>query len=34
VAPGAFYGAAGAKHVRIALTASDDAIATAADRLR
>ena len=34
VAPGAFYGVAGARHVRIALTASDDAVAAAADRLR
>ena len=34
VAPGAFYGAAGELHVRIALTASDQAIAAAADRLR
>jgi len=33
VAPGAFYGAAGAEHVRIALTASDERIAAAADRL-
>ncbi len=32
-APGAFYGQAGERHVRIALTASDDAIATAAQRL-
>jgi succinyldiaminopimelate transaminase len=34
VAPGAFYGVAGAKHVRIALTAPDEAVAAAADRLR
>jgi len=34
VAPGAFYGAAGARHVRIALTASDERIATASERLR
>ena len=34
VAPGAFYGPAGARHVRIALTASDEAILTAASRLR
>jgi succinyldiaminopimelate transaminase len=34
VAPGRFYGAAGAEHVRIALTATDERIATAADRLR
>lgn len=33
VAPGAFYGPKGATHVRIALTASDDAIQRAADRL-
>ncbi|MCL3862595.1 succinyldiaminopimelate transaminase [Actinotalea sp. K2] len=34
VAPGAFYGPAGARHVRIALTASDDAVARAAARLQ
>ncbi len=34
VAPGAFYGPAGAGHVRVALTASDRAIAEAAARLR
>ncbi len=33
VAPGTFYGAAGAEHVRIALTATDDRIAAAAQRL-
>lgn len=33
-APGEFYGPAGAGHVRIALTASDERIATAAQRLR
>ena len=33
VAPGEFYGAAGARHVRVALTASDAAVATLADRL-
>jgi succinyldiaminopimelate transaminase len=33
VAPGTFYGAAGAQHVRIALTASDDSIEAAAARL-
>jgi succinyldiaminopimelate transaminase len=33
VAPGEFYGAAGAEHVRFALTASDERIAAAADRL-
>jgi aspartate/methionine/tyrosine aminotransferase len=32
-APGAFYGAAGEQHVRIALTGTDERIATAADRL-
>ena len=32
-APGAFYGTAGEKHVRIALTCSDDGIAAAARRL-
>ena len=34
VAPGAFYGDAGATHVRLALTATDERIATAAGRLR
>ncbi len=33
VAPGEFYGADGARHVRIALTASDERIAAAAQRL-
>ena len=33
VAPGEFYGARGASHVRVALTATDAAIATAAERL-
>ena len=33
VAPGDFYGAAGARHVRIALTASDADIAVAAERV-
>ena len=33
VAPGTFYGAASGRHVRIALTATDDAIARAAARL-
>ncbi len=33
VAPGAFYGAAGREHVRVALTATDERIATAAERL-
>lgn len=32
--PGAFYGDAGARHVRVALTAPDEAIETAAARLR
>ena len=32
-APGDFYGAAGTRHVRIALTASDERIAAAAARL-
>jgi succinyldiaminopimelate transaminase len=33
-APGAFYGPAGARHVRIALTATDERVAAAVDRLR
>ncbi|MDM4764219.1 succinyldiaminopimelate transaminase [Galbitalea sp. SE-J8] len=33
VAPGAYYGEAGARHVRVALTATDAAIAAAAERL-
>lgn len=33
VAPGHFYGAGGAQHVRVALTASDDDIARAAQRV-
>jgi succinyldiaminopimelate transaminase len=33
VAPGEFYGAAGARHVRVALTATDERIATAVRRL-
>jgi succinyldiaminopimelate transaminase len=33
VAPGAFYGVAGARHVRVALTATDDQISVAAARL-
>jgi succinyldiaminopimelate transaminase len=32
-APGAFYGAAGARHVRMALTATDERIAAASERL-
>lgn len=34
VAPGSMYGAEGARHVRVALTASDERIAAAASRLR
>ncbi|MBJ7356011.1 succinyldiaminopimelate transaminase [Nocardioides sp.] len=34
VAPGEFYGAAGSQHVRVALTASDERVAAAAERLR
>lgn len=34
VAPGDFYGERGSRHVRLALTAPDDVIAGAADRLR
>jgi aspartate/methionine/tyrosine aminotransferase len=33
VAPGEFYGPAGARHVRVALTATDERIAAAAERL-
>jgi aspartate/methionine/tyrosine aminotransferase len=33
VAPGGFYGAAGAKHIRVALTATDSQIAAAAARI-
>lgn len=33
VAPGAFYGAAGAHHVRVALTATDERVDAAVDRL-
>jgi aspartate/methionine/tyrosine aminotransferase len=33
VAPGEFYGPAGAQHVRIALTATDERVAAAAERL-
>ncbi|WP_426566011.1 succinyldiaminopimelate transaminase [Angustibacter sp. McL0619] len=33
VAPGTFYGAAGARHVRVALTASDERVQAAAQRL-
>ncbi len=34
VAPGAFYGAAGREHVRVAFTATDERVAAAASRLR
>jgi succinyldiaminopimelate transaminase len=33
VAPGSFYGAAGGRHVRIALTATDERVAAACERL-
>ena len=33
VAPGDFYGAAGAQHVRVALTATDERVEAAAARL-
>jgi aspartate/methionine/tyrosine aminotransferase len=33
VTPGSFYGVSGAKHVRIALTATDESIARASQRL-
>jgi aspartate/methionine/tyrosine aminotransferase len=33
-APGSFYGPAGSQHVRMALTATDERIAAAAERLR
>ena len=33
VAPGEFYGLAGARHVRVALTATDERVAAAAERL-
>jgi aspartate/methionine/tyrosine aminotransferase len=33
VAPGSFYGAAGVQHVRVALTATDDAVVRAVARL-
>ncbi len=33
VAPGVFYGPAGARHVRVALTATDERVAAATDRL-
>jgi len=34
VAPGTFYGAAGARHIRAALTATDERIDSAVARLR
>jgi aspartate/methionine/tyrosine aminotransferase len=34
VAPGAFYGPTGERHVRVALTATDERVSAAADRLR
>jgi aspartate/methionine/tyrosine aminotransferase len=34
VAPGEFYGPTGDRHVRFALTATDERVAAAADRLR
>jgi succinyldiaminopimelate transaminase len=34
VAPGPFYGPAGARHVRVALTATDERVAAAAERLQ
>jgi aspartate/methionine/tyrosine aminotransferase len=34
VGPGTFYGAAGNGYVRVAITATDDAVARAAERLR
>jgi aspartate/methionine/tyrosine aminotransferase len=33
VAPGSFYGAAGSRHVRVALTATDERVAAAVARL-
>jgi aspartate/methionine/tyrosine aminotransferase len=33
VAPGAFYGPAGARHVRVALTVADERVQAATDRL-
>jgi aspartate/methionine/tyrosine aminotransferase len=33
VAPGSFYGTAGARHVRVALTATDERVAAAVARL-
>jgi succinyldiaminopimelate transaminase len=34
VAPGEFYGPAGGRHIRVALTATDERVAAAAERLR
>ena len=34
VAPGEFYGPAGAQHVRVALTATDERIDAAVERLK
>jgi aspartate/methionine/tyrosine aminotransferase len=34
VAPGVLYGAAGSRHVRVALTATDERVAAAAERIR
>ena len=34
VAPGSFYGTAGSRHIRVALTASDERVASACARLR
>ena len=34
VAPGAFYGDDGARHVRMALTATDERVAAAVERLQ
>jgi aspartate/methionine/tyrosine aminotransferase len=34
VAPGAFYGPSGTRHIRVALTATDERVAAAAARLR
>jgi aspartate/methionine/tyrosine aminotransferase len=34
VAPGDFYGAAGAKHIRVAMTGTDERISQFASRLR
>jgi aspartate/methionine/tyrosine aminotransferase len=33
VAPGDFYGRAGERHIRVALTATDERVAAAAERL-